>query len=137
MTGLYDIGAFLEGIGTSVEEARSVIDPMIGHEDDILLHVREGEVGSLQADDVARLLAMADRLLAIWEDDTHVLVVRSPFSGWSIEHSLRCRATGNMAGCAYHKIIAKMDERGGMPVGRNVMTLNDEGNIVHFERVPS
>lgn len=123
---LYDIGAFLAGgLNMDLDQARAFVDRLRGQ----TRHIERDQEQSatINGDTLVDLIDGFDRLVAMWEDDTHVAVVGD--EGWSIEHSLRCRASGNMAGCPYHKYTAQRVSLAALMFpdpGRFLMTLEGE-----------
>lgn len=122
---LYDIGAFFaRSLNLTADQARAFVDGAKERLAATGLEHDQDEVLVVPFDELADLIAGFDRLVAMWEDDRHVLVVGE--QGWSIEHSLRCRATGAMEACPRHRDASDLVDRLGLDVGRWVFT--DQGN---------
>lgn len=134
--GLYDIGGFLAGaLNMTVEQAREFVDrclssyPQAERDQDHTVEV--------PYDFFLDLAEGFDRLVAMWEDDQHTLVTAD--NGWSIEHPLRCRAGGNMAGCRYHEAVADAEQLGVILPGPGRFLIGLDVNVsdeITFEPAP-
>ncbi len=63
-------------------------------------------------------------------DAPHVIEIRR--QGWSIEHTLRCRAAlpDGMTGCPFHRAASHWENQPGVVPGKYVVTLDAERRIV-------
>ena len=129
---IYDIGAFLAGgLNETPESMRERLVRL--RERGAHLERDQEDYLAVEYDTVLDLIESAERLLDMWDDDTHILVVQSFVRGWSIEHPLRCRATNTMHACPYHRFMETLPHRGQWPIGRNRMVMSEDGNVVTFE----
>lgn len=104
---IYDLGAFfVQRFHCSPSEARSYVEDCAS----LAVFSRDGFV-SIDTATYLSLVAATDRLVSMWEDDDHTLVTTR--DGWSIEHPLRCRATGAMARCPIHVAMSIHAEEDG------------------------
>lgn len=126
---LYDIGAFLRGgLNMSPETAAAMVAEMRNRMKTVPAEVDQDDWITVEFDIFVNLVTGFERLVAMWNDDVHYLVTDGSGS-WSIEHSLRCRAEGNMAGCPIHLAVADWWEHGGadnfLASGRGEVSIPD------------
>lgn len=129
---LYDIGAFLSG-GLNMDEAqaKNMLMSLRSRMAAADLERDQGDTAEIEYDILCDIVEMAERLLAMWGDDTHVLVMGK--DRWAIEHSLRCRATMHMAECPFHRAI---EGPGNLPFPGRWRIVLDDDQTAWTELVP-